>query len=776
MSEDRDPSFHSIGKLFIETNLFRSPTDSSRNRFHTYNNEGRPNPSIRDMLQDTFTAWDMPNVDLDGYSLRLNAKDSRNQAAQYVVEKEDPEGVTRIYCSPEELKIAILVLDYSPSRKASDLLKALNQATSDKTDCKVKAEALLKETTNSPESMLEPLKEQGALAVALDFLGSQTENLQDQRNLGAITNILEFFWLVFSATDDPRDPLQLLTPDQILGDHGLLRQCQYLSIDGCSLQASAARDIVPPAIRIITAICECQIKDGNEVDLNEFLSPRKALNLIDYYRTPINHLVYNAALFGFNKMHYLAQFTSQGPALRQEMLRDYRELNISSKISSWYNPDDLREQVVNLQKILISDLLESCSSFSEGDTYGKLQTIRFKAFSEQHPDNAWKVLGFTDTIDSSRDISSSRYGNLALDLMFRYCQDEDSIEDFGHFVSKGGIQVPGSGCPFAASSIKLVELICQVLEERHDKDYIPIIFSHEGTVDHTDERPYFFELYKILMRQILQTWQEMEAQLEDLPKVINVTKAQLEQALSQPDLSKLESKIPKYEKVLREWKEEVQEKNNYENIKKLPIIQELIADLAPDIFSLIREQRLKVLTIGEKFQYPPAGNTRGSAKEIFVQLSPNHKNLHWGDYDNKVEEWRKSEDQSSVPIIHHLKHKIPVADIDSRHLIEGKVLTIHFSSGQNTKLELTHPDKRSLDYWNDGIGCLIDASSKTSQVYPDMLKGKGDSFRDEFEKWMEMKVKLKLMPLNGIDIPKDKPPVPPLPKNLHQLEALFQSC
>ena len=130
------------------------------------------------MLQDTFTAWDMPNVDLDGYSLRLNAKDTRNQAAQYVVEKEDPEGVTRIYCSPEELKIAILVLDYSPSRKASDLLKALNQATSDKTDCKVKAEALLKETTNSPESMLEPLKEQGALAVALDFLGSQTENLQ----------------------------------------------------------------------------------------------------------------------------------------------------------------------------------------------------------------------------------------------------------------------------------------------------------------------------------------------------------------------------------------------------------------------------------------------------------------------------------------------------------------------------------------------------------------------------------------------------------------------
>ena len=49
---------------------------------------------------------------------------------------------------------------------------------------------------------------------------------------------------------------------------------------------------------------------------------------------------------------------------------------------------------------------------------------------------------------------------------------------------------------------------------------------------------------------------------------------------------------------------------------------------------------------GEKFQYPPAGNTRGSVKEIFVQLSPNHKNLHWGDYDNKVEEWRKSEDQS----------------------------------------------------------------------------------------------------------------------------------
>ena len=63
-------------------------------------------------------------------------------------------------------------------------------------------------------------------------------------------------------------------------------------------------------------------------------------------------------------------------------------------------------------------------------------------------------------------------------------------------------------------------------------------------------------------------------------------------------------------------------------------------------------------------------------------------------------------------------------------------------------------------------------SNTSAQVYPDMLKGKGDSFRDEFEKWMEMKVKLKLMPLNGIDIPKDKPPVPPLPKNLHQVGSL----
>ena len=61
----------------------------------------------------------------------------------------------------------------------------------------------------------------------------------------------------------------------------------------------------------------------------------------------------------------------------------------------------------------------------------------------------------------------------------------------------------------------------------------------------------FQELYKILMRQILQTWQEMEAQLEDLPKVINVTKAQLEHALSQPDLSKLESVSNKEFKIRR---------------------------------------------------------------------------------------------------------------------------------------------------------------------------------------------------------------------------------
>ena len=53
-------------------------------------------------------------------------------------------------------------------------------------------------------------------------------------------------------------------------------------------------------------------------------------------------------------------------------------------------------------------------------------------------------------------------------------------------------------------------------------------------------------------------------------------------------------------------------------------------------------------------------------------------------------------------------------------------------------------------------------------------KERSKEFMADFESWMELKVKLKLMPLNGVEIPEEPPEVPPLPQNLEELYQIYR--
>ena len=144
--------------------------------------------SIDQILHHTFTQWGMAPDDLSDYGLRFGpTPDSQNK---YVQEGTDEEGVTRISVTQEDLAAAqnIFILDYSPRRIARDKLDALNA----KTDCEEKAAALLEVTRRHPDSFLEPLVAQGALAKTVQFLERQMEDLNSEKNQKAIVKIMDF--------------------------------------------------------------------------------------------------------------------------------------------------------------------------------------------------------------------------------------------------------------------------------------------------------------------------------------------------------------------------------------------------------------------------------------------------------------------------------------------------------------------------------------------------------------------------------------------------------
>ena len=63
-------------------------------------------------------------------------------------------------------------------------------------------------------------------------------------------------------------------------------------------------------------------------------------------------------------------------------------------------------------------------------------------------------------------------------------------------------------------------------------------------------------------------------------------------------MKEFEECLPPYDEVLKEWKTRVADKNNYAEIKKMTVIKELIEALAPDVYNLIRDQRLNCLKQG----------------------------------------------------------------------------------------------------------------------------------------------------------------------------------
>ena len=263
----------------------------------------------------------------------------------------------------------------------------------------------------------------------------------------------------------------------------------------------------------------------------------------------------------------------------------------------------------------------------------------------------------------------------------------------------------------------------------------------------------------------------MRAKIEDIDKAIEVSKEQILGSLKQHQqpLTKLEdfrNGLKPYNSVSESWRENVKAKS----YSDAPAIKELRSILKPDILNLIERQRLAFLVEGAKFYKLKKDGGRERNKFTFCKLTPNHKNLYYGDWN----------DTETIPTLGDLPNKLLVSDIQalvlpnfdsSSHPTNLKdmnkmgnkfkdpisahsnlTLSIVTASSQNS-LDLVALDQKTFDYWCDGINALNRKEMKSSKV------------TEEFESLMSLEVKIKLLHLNGFDDFQTIPKVPPPPTN-----------
>jgi len=166
---------------------------------------------------------------------------------------------------------------------------------------------------------------------------------------------------------------------------------------------------------------------------------------------------------------------------------------------------------------------------------------------------------------------------------------------------------------------------------------------------------------------------------------------------------------------------------------------------------------------GTRFQRYKKTGEQAKSQYRYVKLHTNHKTIYVGDWNS----------DKSIPTIEDLEPRLQIADIE---LLTGadcpnyktlkkeysQVAKLSFSlvgENSNTSLDLVAPDQQTFNYWSDGIKCL-----KQQQMT-------SEDYDKEMKVLLDMEVKLRLLDLEGVELPETAPVVPPPPTDFN-----FSSC
>ena len=356
--------------------------------------------------------------------------------------------------------------------------------------------------------------------------------------------------------------------------------------------------------------------------------------------------------------------------------------------------------------------------------------------SEQH----WKQLGFLKG-DPQDDFNESPPGILALDCMVYFAKTKHDA--FTRLL----FAYTDSQCPFAHTSIALVKVLCQILhvgEQPSDIGYefIPVLVWTEEPLK---------EVFCIAIQLLFKTWREMRASILDLEKVMAVVTKQITTVLMNSGSSLTSFDILKTKLFDLSYKKITQTEENSqlldENVLKSKPVQELCARIKPEIYQLVRQERLRHLVEGAAF--PRA--TRRRDQFFYCRLSTNHKVLHFAETTNisqalPIEQMDKKIQVSEMRL--ELGANCPHATTIKRGQSQN-IFSIFYESDEH--LDFIAPNETVYNIWVDGLSVLSGRPmlSKASE--------------EDLETLLNMDLKLRLLDIENVSIPSQQPAIPKEP-------------
>jgi len=405
----------------------------------------------------------------------------------------------------------------------------------------------------------------------------------------------------------------------------------------------------------------------------------------------------------------------------------------------------------------------------DNNSLQKIKDLRATAFDTGSPglknnskySQDYTKLGFKNTKDPSEDFHETPPGILALDCMDFFAKNHQ--EKYLKVVLENSCRQDNHECPFAEISCELVTLLADILGI--GKPPIPN-YTRYHEMFFKVEFP-FEEFYSQCIEILNKTWRDMRATRDDSPKVLDVVREQIETSLmpdshSRPKTFKdFRGNVKCYSEISRKWQTDAKSKESWDKSKP---VAELREHLQGEIEELIRQQRANFMCEGTRFQRIKKGGEQARNQYRYVKLHNNHKTIYVGDWNS----------EKSSPTIEDLEPRLYVADIkeirtgtnceflkEYKKEFQQNHARFAFSLvGENDSLlNLVAPDQQSFNYWVDGINTLL------------RLQMTSDDYNKEKSILTNMEIKLRLLDLEGVDLPEEAPPIPPLPSDFN-----FASC
>ena len=238
-------------------------------------------------------------------------------------------------------------------------------------------------------------------------------------------------------------------------------------------------NIVSTALFVLETFSDIHLDDGveDENDDKLWLPVTTVFNLMKFYHTTPTILI--RVIQAFNSVYFMAN-----EKVKAEMVKGYSELKVSefvyekvikvvniSKGSIRYELQELQSNVLNgyYGPLLKKDdkdrhTIRKRLELMRGEIFG-IEKDEIHLTPDEEKVEQYEIMGCTTPEEPWKEFQDSPSGKLALYLVFYF--NNRHKNDLKQIIAKNGCTAKdAAGCPLIASSIDLVELLCEILAIR----------------------------------------------------------------------------------------------------------------------------------------------------------------------------------------------------------------------------------------------------------------------------------------------------------------------